>query len=215
MLGFATAIRTLFSGSCRACAAPLPVGDRAPMCPTCAIALVGCGQWQDNATWPAVGAFAYGGAMAELIGRMKIGGHLLDLTPLAAKMQPLLAELVGNKDVHLIAVPPQLQRLRRRGLHVPDLLTQQLVARSRRQTFALQRLDQAEMRRESRSILPEFAARIPGRGRLAVVIDDVITTGATLKVACTALQKADWRVLGAVCLADARPQAMHFALANG
>lgn len=215
MFGFATAIQVLFSGSCGACAAPLRVGDRAPLCSACAIALVPCGQWQDNATWPAVGAFAYGGAMAELISRVKIGGHLADLSVLAAAMRPLAAELAGDRDVHLIAVAPHLKRLQQRGLHLPDLLTQQLHGRSHKQTFALRRSDMGDMRRESRSILPEFAATIRGKGRSAVVIDDVITTGATLKTACIALQNADWQVLGAVCLADARPAAIQFALGTG
>jgi predicted amidophosphoribosyltransferase len=72
----------------------------------------------------------------------------------------------------------------------------------------------------ARNLAGAFAARpAPGRptgGATAIVVDDVVTTGATLREAARALRAAGWRVTGAAVVAatprreaTAQPLAAH------
>lgn len=46
--------------------------------------------------------------------------------------------------------------------------------------------------------------RVRGGGGVALVVDDVVTTGSTMADCCTALSQAGYEVLGGLCVASAR-----------
>lgn len=215
-------VRALFAATCLACGARLPLGDDGGWCCVCLAGVIGVGRVlsgqgtqpdrSGQMTLPIAGLLAYGGPVAAAVLRIKRGRRLPDLWPLAADLAALAARLRGDEDAPtLVAVAPHLGRLRDRGLHLPDLLTEAIAGKTAwPRRFALRREDDGEVRRTDRAALPRFTAA-PGRGRPALVVDDVVTTGQTVQAAAIALQSAGWRVLGAVCLADARPQALEAA----
>ena len=61
------------------------------------------------------------------------------------------------------------------------------------------------LRERAENLHHALAAR-PGEGRVALLVDDIVTTGATLGEAERALQAAGWAVAGAVVVA-ATPRA--------
>ena len=66
--------------------------------------------------------------------------------------------------------------------------------------------DQVRLGREDRfaNVADGMAVRIPLAGRRVLLVDDVVTTGATLTEAARAVHAADGRVLGAATVASTR-----------
>ena len=121
-----------------------------------------------------------------------------------------------------VAVPPQRDRLRARGWHLPDLLASTLAAASPSPAWrALRRIDCAAPRATGCRTAPSFERRRPLwpfgnreglRGRAVALVDDVVTTGDTLAAAASALTAAGARVVMFAVLADARPGDRRVAL---
>lgn len=144
----------------------------------------------------------YADMTARVIRAFKEDGR----TALARPLGALMAELVrdaGWQDAVLVPVPPSRAALRRRGYAVPEMLARRCEARMARWLrprgdVADQRLLGREERR--RNVAGAFTAR--SRTGSVVIVDDVMTTGATLRAARDALDGAGLRVVGAVVLAD-------------
>lgn len=144
----------------------------------------------------------YEGTAARVVRALKEDGR----TGLARPLGALMADLVrqaGWADAVLVPVPPSRAALRRRGYAVPELLARRCEARVRRWLrWRGRALDQRLLGRgeRERNVAGAFLAR-PGAGAV-VIVDDVMTTGATLRAARNALSAAGRRVVGAVVLAD-------------
>jgi len=197
---------------CAACAAGLPRNDCA--CPRCALPLAEpatCGEClrrdaallrrgRTSALDAAHAAFVYAAPLDRLLPRFKFHRDLAA----GALLSQLMAETFGAlpRPDALVAVPLHVSRLRRRGydqaLELARPLARSLgvplrddLLRRPRATAPQSELSAAARRRNLRGA---FAVR-PGAGVPAYValVDDVMTTGATLHAAADALKRAGVR----------------------
>jgi predicted amidophosphoribosyltransferase len=207
--------------ACAGCGAPDVV-----LCASCLLLLTAGARHAAVAAWPdgpgVWAASAYRGVPARLVVSWKDRGRH-DLTaafgtalagPLAACR---LAAGTGTDRLSLVPVPTARRNRRRRG---SDLVRDLAVAASRRTggwpgappdvVPALRHVrrvrDQAELGAEARranlhgafGVRRQWAERV--NGRAVIIVDDIVTTGATVAEAARALSAEGARPVGACCL---------------
>ena len=149
---------------------------------------------------------AYEGTGRELIARLKYRNARGAVAWLAAGMAALVARWVlevgssGGGAVVVTWAPTTAVRRRARGYDQAELLARAVAAELSLPSVALLRRlpgpPQTGRSREERRHGPAFVA-VAGRGppavRAVVVVDDLLTTGATLSAAASALRSAPFR----------------------
>ncbi len=123
--------------------------------------------------------------------------------PLAAALAPVLVPM-ATAATWIIPVPTSRRAFRRRGYRVPDLLIRRTGLEPQRVlALAGGLVDQRGLgaRARAENVRDAMRARRAGDGAEAVIVDDVVTTGATIDEAARALTQAGFRVMGAVALA--------------
>lgn len=157
--------------------------------------------------WSAVD---YAGAVARLVvafkngGRTSIAGVLAE--PFGRSVDAAMAH-AGGKDVLVVAIPVRRSSRRRRGYRPVHLLAHRAgVHVERGLRFVREPHDQLRLGRVDRADNLAFAMRGTRvlAGRRVLVIDDVLTTGATLSEAVRAVRQAGGEVVGAAVLARTR-----------
>jgi ComF family protein len=195
------ALAVLFPESCAGCGAGYAV-----LCAECVVALAPvCAQTRLASGARVVSGLRFDGVAARVVRSLKEEGR----TGLSRALAPALAAAVASVaaddagEFIVVPVPTSRAAFRRRGFRVVELVAGRAGIRCRRllrpvrQTADQRSLGVGERRS---NLAGAFRARDADALRV-VVIDDVVTTGATLDEAVRALEEAGARVVGAATIA--------------
>jgi ComF family protein len=204
-----------FPARCAACGRRVPEG--AALCEVCGLSLEPAPPGSPRAP------YLYGGQLAVALGRFKFDGH----PELARPLGMLLASALGRAvravgpEPLVVPVPLHPRRLRRREFNQALLLVRGARAALRRagappgpapDPGALRRVrdtrPQVELARGARLENVAGAFRADPRrvgGRRVLLVDDVVTTGATLEACAGALRVAGATHVEGLTLARAVP----------
>ncbi|MEV4774341.1 ComF family protein [Microbacterium sp. LWH12-1.2] len=148
-------------------------------------------------------ALGYDGVAARCIRRLKGDGETLLARPLGDALAGVLTEALADGAV-AVPIPTGRAAFRRRGYRVPDLLIRRAGAEPHRLLFAARAtVDQRGLGVQERAenVRGSMRVRTRGDGTDVVLVDDVVTTGATFDEASRVLGSAGFRVVAAVALA--------------
>ena len=153
-------------------------------------------------------ATRYEGAAKQLIWRLKFERAYAGAGPAALVMA---ARLPLDSDVIIVHVPTAARRVRQRGYDQAQVLASKLAAYTDRPLIrGLMRIGRQQQRGVARrqrleQLRNAFVVPRPGsvRGAHIILVDDVVTTGATLNAAAVALRAAGARRVSAVVFAQA------------
>jgi ComF family protein len=176
--------------SCRRCAAPLPPGDETRVCGHCLR--------QPPAWHAAASPLRYTWPLDQLILRFKFKADLATGRLLGNLLAGFLAADTASPPDCLIPVPLHPSRLRERGfnqaLELARPVSQRLkvpltpgLCRRIRHTEVQSRLD---ARSRQRNLRGAFKVTAPVAGLDVAILDDVVTTGATVAALASALREA-------------------------
>ena len=197
----------LMPTQCSGCGTP----DRA-LCAACQSALRAeprAVYREDLTVWSAL---EYSGVVGRVLVAYKDGGRTDAAPALAAALRQAVGAALAAADpaqtsggIVLVTVPSSRQAWRARGFHPVDLLLRRAGLRG----SALLRpgagvADQVGLGRQQRldNRSGTLAATRPLSGSRIVLVDDIVTTGATLLEARRALRQAGGEVIGAATVAE-------------
>lgn len=150
----------------------------------------------------AVGLYAYLGPVAAALRGIKAGSRHAAAIGLGRLMRARLG--LDRVEAVLTWVPSSPRRLRERGEEVPKLLAGPGAVRLLRRIA--DRPDQTTLDRAARRVSPWGSFAAVGRAPpVAILVDDVRTTGATAAAAAAVLRQAGARRVLVATLAVARP----------
>ncbi|KWW20851.1 hypothetical protein AS888_14540 [Peribacillus simplex] len=199
---------------CKGCEAKLDkiTGER---CSLCSRGLAGhyssggtcfdCSRWERDKEWSGylsknISLFHYNEHLKEIIAKYKYRGDYA----LAAIFVPYLREVLQDMEHDLVTcIPLSAERLRERGFNQAQALADVIGIRT---VEVLTRIDtekQSKKSRHERITLPQVFQVINEellRDRSILVIDDIYTTGTTLRQAAKALKNAGSKAVSSITL---------------
>lgn len=178
--------------ACRRCALPLPMTDAGRLCGAC--------QTRTSPLERVTASFAYAAPLDRLLPMFKFHQSMAAGRLLSGLMAETLRDVaIGAKDAALVPIPLHRRRLRQRGYDQALELARPLARRlglplaahlliRPKATGAQSRLDKsARQQNLSGAFVVNQRCVIPSH---VILIDDVMTTGATLETAAQALLDA-------------------------
>ena len=196
----------LLGASCPGCSAP-----GWGVCQECRAALLTpVREIQRDLPVPLIAACAYRPLLAHIIPRYKDDGALHLDRFLGGLLARSVEALGPPPDARLVAVPSLARVVRARGFDHAGRLAEVAARRAGLAVApkALRRsdagLDQRGLTRQERALNLHGSMLAADPGRPVVVVDDVATTGSSLREAIRALLAAGVTVLGAAVIADAQ-----------
>ncbi len=148
--------------------------------------------------------FVFDGEIARMLRALKSDGRTSLFAPFGRALAARAASAFGGVDALYVPVPSSRAALRRRGYRVVE----QLVRRSGLPSVRALRparaiADQRTLGRDARArnVVGSMRAAPAVHGRTVVVVDDIVTTGATVAEAARALTAAGAVVIGALTIA--------------
>lgn len=202
--------RTVAEALAEALALVLPIGcagcDAADtaLCAGCRAALAPRVRRHDGALVPVWSGLDFEGVVARTVRALKEDGRTGLARDLAPALAAALARVPGAHGAVVVPVPSSRAAYRRRGYRVAELVARRAgipvarLLRIVRGTADQRGLDVAARRR---NVAGSLAATPAAASARIVVLDDVVTTGATVDEAVRALRAAGAQVVGAVTIA--------------
>lgn len=202
---FAEALALVLPVTCAGCDEP-----DVPLCPTCRDALRPRVS-RSGDTVRVWSGLAFEGVSARVVRALKEDGRTGLARDLAPALRAAVDAAVGaaSADPHavgrivLVPIPTSRAAFRRRGYRVVELVARRGGLRTERLlSIARVAADQRGLDREARrrNVARSLRAR-DATGLRIMVIDDVVTTGATLEEAARALRASGAEVIGAATIA--------------
>ncbi|WP_439591503.1 ComF family protein [Microbacterium sp.] len=192
------ALALVFPVRCAGCDA-----EDVALCDACVLALGPLVTRRTVTGVDVVSGLRFDGVPARVIRSLKEDGRTGLARALAPALSAAAGAAIGRSSATVVPVPTSRASFRRRGFHVAELVARrsglrvERLLRTARSTADQRGLD-LEARR--RNVEGSLVAR-PVAGRRLVVLDDVVTTGATLAEAVRALRAGGAEVVGAVTIA--------------
>ncbi|HEX6795230.1 MAG TPA: ComF family protein [Casimicrobiaceae bacterium] len=185
---------------CAACDAGMPrITDCCPRCALPSRDRLVCGAClaKPPPFDAAIAAWRYAFPADRLLQSFKYAGTLALAEPFAAALADALAKRNARRPDVVVAVPLSLQRQRERGFNHAHEIARRLAMRlDIPLEHALARTRDAPpqagltLRERASNLRDAFAASPAVSGRAVAIVDDVMTTGATLRAASRALRAA-------------------------
>jgi predicted amidophosphoribosyltransferase len=200
------AVAVVFPTECSGCGAP----DRA-LCGDCRAALAPRPAPVDLPELRVWSALDYASVTRSVLVAFKDGGRT-DAAPVLARALRAAMESAlddardrsDGRDVRIATVPSARAAFRRRGYRPVEVLLGRCGLRSERVLRPSRRtVDQAALGAAQRAVNRAGSLRAEPRsaGRTYLLVDDILTTGSTLREASRALRRAGARVAGAAVVA--------------
>lgn len=185
------------SAKCRSCALPLPGGEVCVDCMADPLPLAWCEAWG-----------TYRGSLEQVLRALKFERHDFLDDALAALLEATLKDRGFDA---VIGVPMHAAKERRRGYNQAELLARALARRidircdmtllTRRRERATQ--SSLPKRDRAANVRGAFAATSRVKGTSILIVDDICTTGETLRACAAALHAAGARRVCAAAVAKA------------
>jgi ComF family protein len=192
------------TAKCRSCAQPLPAGEAELLvcfdCVTDPLPVEWCEAWGE-----------YRGALERLLRALKFRRHDFLADALSSLMEETLRARGDLAFDAIVAVPMQRSRERRRGYNQAELLADALSRRiGIRCDMTLlarrgERATQSTLPKNQRAgnVRGAFTASILAKGTSILLVDDISTTGETIRACAAALREAGASRVCAVAVAKA------------
>jgi len=151
----------------------------------------------------------YEGVAQQLVWRLKFGGAQAGTRQIVESLLPLLTQMERDR-VLIVPAPTATSRVRQRGYDQAKLIARQLAREAHLPyTDCLQRHGQthqvgASRQQRHKQLVGAFRLRRPQAvcNKHILLIDDVLTTGATLEAAAVVLRQAGARQIDALVFAQ-------------